>query len=316
MARTIGPTLQSALGQTHGDFEVLVVDNGSTDGTFELAARVCDRRLRIYRNTRNLGAYGNHNRCIELAAGQWLKFLHGDDELLPDCLSRFNAALEGIQAEVGLLACGAIRVDGHRRELSRTAVVSEPFTMRSAGVLEFALTGNIVGTPTMTLIRRECIIAVGGFDLALEPAADNDCWIALRKRFWSKFLPEYLVMVRDDPPQSLAARCKAGTRECIRVGAEINKWWKDDARWSRQAFSATPYASWMRAELSRFLLPSIKYLLLGRWSLARCYCRQSLAAAGVGGLVGDILQKLIATVFSWTKKPAVFWTEQVRHLRI
>ena len=77
--RFLGRAIESVLGQAFGDFELLVVDNASTDGTDELVAGYDDPRLSYLRNERNLGLFGNFERCLELARSDLVKILCADD---------------------------------------------------------------------------------------------------------------------------------------------------------------------------------------------------------------------------------------------
>jgi glycosyltransferase involved in cell wall biosynthesis len=85
--------IDSALAQTYTDFELLIVDNASTDGTYEIAANSAkkDPRIRVVRNDTNIGSNANFNRTFELARGTWIKSLCGDDWLEPDCIERMMA---------------------------------------------------------------------------------------------------------------------------------------------------------------------------------------------------------------------------------
>ncbi len=93
-ANVIRKTIDSALSQTYTNIEVIVVDNASTDNTEEIVASYDDPRLRYVRNSKNLGLFGNFNRCIELYAGEYLHILHSDDYIDPDftekCVDFFN----------------------------------------------------------------------------------------------------------------------------------------------------------------------------------------------------------------------------------
>src|SRR5689334_17219435 len=91
---SIDACLASALTQSYDDFDCLVVDNASTDSTFERVEAHTDPRVRAVRNPENIGPNPNHNRCIELADGDLIQFLHSDDLLLPDCLSRLAPAFD------------------------------------------------------------------------------------------------------------------------------------------------------------------------------------------------------------------------------
>ena len=79
--------LGPAAAQTWQNFELVVVDDGSTDSTLEVGRSYSDPRIRVESNASNVGSAGTHNRAIELSRGSYIKFLHADDRLAPDCLA-------------------------------------------------------------------------------------------------------------------------------------------------------------------------------------------------------------------------------------
>src|SRR5258708_34709462 len=85
----IASSIESLLSQTFGDFEPLITDNCSTDGTFDIAKKYegLDSRIRVVQNERNLGQFGNRNRAAELARGSLLKYHDSDDLMYPHCLA-------------------------------------------------------------------------------------------------------------------------------------------------------------------------------------------------------------------------------------
>jgi len=89
-ASLIGACVQSVLAQTVDDLEVIVVDNASTDGTWEECERLArlDRRVRIFRNSENLGPVHNWRRCMDEARGEYGKLLFSDDAILPTYLEK------------------------------------------------------------------------------------------------------------------------------------------------------------------------------------------------------------------------------------
>lgn len=84
----IGPAIESVLNSSFGDFELLVLDDASTDGTVEVARSFAarDKRIRLFVNERNLGQFGNRNRAIELVETPYLKYHDSDDLMYPHCL--------------------------------------------------------------------------------------------------------------------------------------------------------------------------------------------------------------------------------------
>ena len=82
-AATIGAAIDSVLRQTWEDFELVVVDDGSTDGTLAAARAVTDPRLRVVAAPHNLGAAGARNLGVAEARGTWIAFQDSDDEWLP-----------------------------------------------------------------------------------------------------------------------------------------------------------------------------------------------------------------------------------------
>src|SRR5690349_21051330 len=86
-ASYIGAAIESVLAQTERDFELVVVDDRSTDDTVAVAsAYLSDPRVRIARNERNLGDYPNRNHAATLARGRFIKYHDSDDVMYPHCL--------------------------------------------------------------------------------------------------------------------------------------------------------------------------------------------------------------------------------------
>lgn len=88
--------IQSALNQTYDNFEVVIVDNASTDKTWKVCQAWAERddRIRIYRNDENIGPVRNWQRCLDEATGEFCKFLFSDDKLMPDCLSKMVGVMK------------------------------------------------------------------------------------------------------------------------------------------------------------------------------------------------------------------------------
>ncbi len=105
----IGQTLQSVADQTSKPFEVIVVDNASTDKTSEIVKRYEKFGIKYHRNQTNLGMVGNYNKCIELATGDYVSFLHSDDLISPLWYETFEKIIKKHPAD--LYNCSSCVID-------------------------------------------------------------------------------------------------------------------------------------------------------------------------------------------------------------
>jgi glycosyltransferase involved in cell wall biosynthesis len=202
---TIEESLDSALAQSYDDFECLVVDNASTDSTFERVMALRDPRIRAVRNSRNIGPNPNHNRCIELADGDLIQFLHSDDRLLPDCLSRLVPAFDN--PTVGL-AFARRRIEPPDTEWAtkyRTLHTPlEPLDDVNDGseivrrYVNRGSTGNWIGEPTSVMVRRSVLLEVGGFSPELRYCDDMELWLRVLARSDLAWIDAELSVRRHD----------------------------------------------------------------------------------------------------------------------
>lgn len=94
--------INSVLVQSFDNFELIIVDNHSTDGTWEFLQTIVDKRVKIFRNDKNIGMVNNWCKCIEYANGKWFKFLMSDDVLLEGALENINSTILKNNASVVL----------------------------------------------------------------------------------------------------------------------------------------------------------------------------------------------------------------------
>lgn len=177
-AAYIRETVSSVLDQTLDDFEIVVVDQGSTDGTEAAVAEFCDPRLRLVRNLGRDGAAGNWNRAVQETRGRFVKLLCHDDTLAPQCLAHQVAVLEA-HPEVALVAGQRDIIDEKGRVLLAArglgglrGVVDGPRAIRAtvrAGT-------NIFGEPGSVMMRRELIPSCGPFSAQRPYVIDLDYW--------------------------------------------------------------------------------------------------------------------------------------------
>lgn len=154
----ISECIQSALDQTYADFEVVVVDNASDDGTWEICQRFAalDPRVRVFRNETNIGPVRNWRRCAEEARGEFGKILFSDDTLEPDCLSDMVPILE--DADVALVYCAA-RIGKSREEAEVAYLLDQPARLSPTSFLNLVLGDAAPVSPGAILIRTKDLLA-------------------------------------------------------------------------------------------------------------------------------------------------------------
>lgn len=154
-ARWLREAIDSVLQQTFEDWELLVVDNGSTDNTPEvLNAYQDDSRVIGVRHERNLPHTVISNRAINESRGRYVSFLYGDDYYLPQKLARQVAAFDQLPEKYGVVYCAGYRlgVDGQ--------LIACPCSTQAGDVLEALLksAGANLFLPIAPLVRRECLL--------------------------------------------------------------------------------------------------------------------------------------------------------------
>lgn len=99
-AASLPKAVESVFAQDYENYEVVVLDNASTDDTASVLATFADPRLVVHRNSCTVSMYENHNRCIRAAASDWIVFLHSDDHFTPGTLSGFASAIQSEPSDV------------------------------------------------------------------------------------------------------------------------------------------------------------------------------------------------------------------------
>lgn len=176
--------IESALEHAPPDAELLVIDDASPGDVWAVLQSYRDPRLRLVRNERNLGLFGNFNRCLELAAAPFVRILCTDDQLVADAVEVELALMER-HPSAALVSTQGVRVGATGAVLGPQADHLEPglYDGRDAiaGVLWFkAHYGlNPLNYPSGVLLRRSAILKAGGFDTQMRMAGDVDLFLRL-----------------------------------------------------------------------------------------------------------------------------------------
>jgi glycosyltransferase involved in cell wall biosynthesis len=171
-AALLRPTLDSIRAQTLADWELLVVDDGSTDGTEELVRGYGEPRFAYMKNARGRGVARARNTALERARGEFIAFQDAGETWPADKLSLQVEAMRRLPSQVGLVYGNyMIHEAGGRRKLSRPKAfhAGDEDTARRA----LALDVSTIDTPTW-LLRRSVYAACGGFDEALVRREDTE----------------------------------------------------------------------------------------------------------------------------------------------
>jgi glycosyltransferase involved in cell wall biosynthesis len=174
-ARTVGNAIQSVLAQTFGNWELLVIDDGSADDTRVVVSAFRDTRLSFHRLDRNRGQSAARNNGINLARGTYVSFLDSDDEWFPEKLAREVAAFEAGGEAVGLVYCGKELFDSDGRFLGQRLPTFE------GDVYRRLLAGDFIGSCSRVALRKSVLEVVGGFDETLPSYEDWDLWLRAAK---------------------------------------------------------------------------------------------------------------------------------------
>lgn len=182
-ANSIRMAVESVLRQSFQDFELLVVDDGSTDATAEVLASLSDPRLKLLANPRNLGASAARNTGLRAARADWVAFQDSDDEWLPQKLAKQMRRLAEAN-DPGVVGCytGMAVLGRTDRSGAGRATVSylpPPDQLPVEGELETALLERSFISTQMLMARREALLQIGGFDEGLPALEDWDCAIRL-----------------------------------------------------------------------------------------------------------------------------------------
>ena len=205
--------IRSVLAQTYESYELIVVDDCSTDDTPDVIRTFVDSRIRVVRHADNMGQSAAINTGIRIARGEYIAFLDDDDEWVETKLLRQVRTLDASASRVGLVyawfdyanAANGVRLAGGR-------------SVMSGDISEKMLGWELPAPTSAYLVRATAARQIGGFDEALSMGNDRDFLVRLSERWHVALVPDVLIMMHGghdrseqwpDAPESLVKYLKA-----------------------------------------------------------------------------------------------------------
>ncbi len=177
--KDIRATVDSILGQTYSNIELVITDDASTDRTVEIIKSFSDPRIKLFQNEKNLGMSGNWNHCIECAGGKYIKLVCADDILRAGSI---EAELKAMQKdpEIVMTINDSIMVNRDMKNLGVFARYGKKGIIDGKVLAKKSLTfNNYFGMPCAVMFRKDIFEKVGGFDSDFKYILDFDLWLLM-----------------------------------------------------------------------------------------------------------------------------------------
>lgn len=184
-------SMRSVLNQSYPDLELIVVDDGSDDGTKELVGNVqqTDPRVRYFYTQINQGAAATRNYGMERASGDYLAFQDSDDLWRQEKLSAQMDRLEKTGAD---FCYHEVQYDFGNRQYAILPQREIPGEKKEGDIYAQMLYDNLVACPAL-LVKRTCIDRIGMFDIQMKALEDYDLALRLAKEYKAAFVDQVLV---------------------------------------------------------------------------------------------------------------------------
>jgi len=190
-AHLVSRAVRSVLDQTYQDFELVVVDDASTDNTEKVVKGFNDDRIRYFHHSENRGGSAARNTGIEAAKGEFIAFLDDDDEWLPPHLALTVETMERLSDDWGVVYTGY-------RVITRRKTARFCPKLKGQILKEILVEGSPAALPTF-LIRRSCFDQVGLFDERFPRHQDVEMHIRLAKSYKYYPIHELSVQIYESP---------------------------------------------------------------------------------------------------------------------
>jgi len=173
---SIKSTIQSVLNQTYKDFEIIIVDDGSTDDSAKVVESISDNRVHIVSQS-NQGVSAARNRGINKASNEWIAFLDGDDLWKENHLEEVNKMMSLFPDEKIYVTSFEY---SDKREVFKCP--RQTYNFKIENYFKEAIQETLICT-SIVVINKDCFEKVGGFNIELDRGEDTDLWVRLARNY-------------------------------------------------------------------------------------------------------------------------------------
>lgn len=212
-SRFIRETIESVLAQDYNKFELLIIDDGSTDDTWEVIKIYRNHpKIRIYRNNKNLGVGATRNRLLRLAKGQYISPCDADDIMLPGNLKTLSRFLD-THPDTGAVYGDFLVLERDNKD----RILKPPYIKGGNYNKGWDLMRDL-GNYGGSMIRKSLILKVGGYDKTIYSGEDDwDLWLKLAEVTKFKYLKDRVYYIYRRHPKSLTQMARGWHSDALRI---------------------------------------------------------------------------------------------------
>jgi glycosyltransferase involved in cell wall biosynthesis len=194
-------SVESVMNQSHSNFEFIILDDCSTDGSWEYLKSLTNAKIKLFRNSENKGLFFNLNWLIKESCAPLIKLWAQDDIMYPDCLSGF-VKFNQQHPQLGFTYSERDMIDENGNLKGNNVIDHTPEIISTELHARIAyFTGSIAGNIANVCIRRNALEKVGGFNEQMKISADFDMWVRLAQYYETGFIRQKLIKLRDHAGQ-------------------------------------------------------------------------------------------------------------------
>ena len=182
--------IESILNQTFKDFEFLIINDGSTDGTAKILQSYQDHRIKIINNEKNIGLTKSLNKGLRFAKGEYIARMDADDISMPE---RLEKELEFMEAHRNYAVVGTF-LNVLDEDSKVVGTIEKP--IGDDQIREFLKKDNCIGHGS-AMVRKKSLLNIGYYNESIEKAQDYDLWLRISERYKMANIPQYLYMWRN-----------------------------------------------------------------------------------------------------------------------